>query len=319
MTLSSVVKSVLLQPFRRICQSMHKRGNVDTSGTSGGKSPSVEEGYAWLKDQTGNALTRLQAVKASDTAVIIADDLYFQPIYTTFQQGVVQCLLSALDHLRFLAWSLENREHPYPYAQATVIRTAITGAATALWMADGNTPTERRLRALEFNFKDLKSRLGWLNTLAADPINQPFPPADQATFDALVAEIDKRLNWILQEATTLQSRATPFTQNTYSGQATTDTRMVQLAGGVVPALSSGGFDPACVLSNSWQLLSGYAHARPWASLQSSKHIVKDATPDPQTGVITVAVQGDPERLLDYAFRALRVVEAGISTLEHLSA
>lgn len=298
---------------------MHERGNVGTSGTSGDKSPSVEEGYAWLKDQTGNALTRLQVMKTSDTAVIVADDLYFHPIYTTFQQGIVQCLLSALDHLRFLAWSLENREHPYPYAQATLIRTAITAAATALWMADGNTPTERRLRALEFNFKDLKSHLGWLNTLAADPINQPFPPADQAAFDSQTAEIDRRLNWILQQATALQSRATLFTQNTYSGQAASDTKMVQMAGAVVPALSSGGFDPACVLSNSWQLLSGYAHARPWASLHGSKRTVKDATPHPTTGVITVAVQGDPDRLLDFAFRALRVVEAGIGTLEHLSA
>jgi hypothetical protein len=291
---------------------------VDTSGTPGDKSPSVEEGYAWLKDQTANALTRLQAIKASDTAVVVADDLYFHPIYTTFQQGVVQCLLSALDHLRFLAWSLENREHPYPYAQATLIRTTITAAATALWMADGNTPTERRSRALEFNFKDLKSHLGWLNTLAADPANQPFPPADQATFDAQTAEMDRRINWILQEATTLQSRATPFTQNSYSGQTATDTRMVQLAGAVVPALGSGGFDPACVLSNSWQLLSGYAHARPWASLHGSKTIVKDPTPDPKTGTITVAKQGDPDRLLDFAFRALRVVEAGISALERIS-
>lgn len=290
-----------------------------TSGdTQGDTSPSIEEGYAWLRDQTGNALTRLQEIERSDSAVIIADDLYFHPIYTTFQQGIVQCLLSALDHLRFLAWSLENREHPYPYAQATLIRTAITAASTALWMASGTTATERRSRALEFNFKDLKSHLGWLNTLAADPINQPFPPADQAAFDARTIEIDRRLNWILQEATTLQSRATPFTQNTYSGQATTDTRMVQLAGAVVPALSSGGFDPACVLSNSWQLLSGYAHARPWASLQGSTHIVRDPTPDPLTGVVRVAVQGDPERLLDFAFRALRTVEAGISMLEHLS-
>jgi hypothetical protein len=290
---------------------------VDTGDTQN-KSPGIEEGYAWLKDQTGNALTRLQAIKASDSSAIIADDLYYHPIYTTFQQGVVQCLLSALDHLRFLVWSLENREHPYPYAQATLIRTAITAASTALWMASGSTATERRSRALEFNFNDLKSHLGWLNTLAADPKNQPFPPADQATFDTQVAEIERRLDWIVQEATTLLARATPFTRRTYAGQTTSDTQMVQIAGASVTALGTGGFDPGCVLSNSRQLLSGYAHARPWASLHGGKTIVKDATPDPKTGTITVAKQGDPDRLLDFAFRALRVVEAGISVLEQLS-
>lgn len=113
---------------------------TDSDNANGG--PTIEEGYAWLNDHTGNALTRLLAIKARDTSVIIADDLYFRPIYTTFKQGVVQCLLSAVDHLRFLAWSLENREHPYPYAQATLIRTVITGASTALWMASGGTPTE---------------------------------------------------------------------------------------------------------------------------------------------------------------------------------
>lgn len=288
------------------------------TGTTQNKTPNIEEGYTWLKDRTGNALTRLQAVEASDTSVIIADDLYFHPIYTTFQQGVVQCLLSALDHLRFLAWSLENREHPYPYAQATLIRTAITAASTALWMASGSTAAERRLRALEFNFKDLKSHLGWLNTLAADPKNQPFPPTEQAVFNSQTVELERRLDWIVQEATSLLSRATPFTRNSYSGQTATDTKIVQTAGAAVPALGSGGFNPGCVLSNSWQLLSGYAHARPWAALHGGKTIVKDATPDLKTGRIVVAQQGDPDRLLDFAFRALIVAEAGIREFEKIS-
>jgi hypothetical protein len=288
------------------------------SSESDSGSPTVEDGYGWLKTRASNALARLQAIEVSDTSVIIADDLYFHPIYRTFQQGVVQCLLSALDHLRFLAWSLENRDMPYPYAQATLIRIAITAASTALWMASGSTAAERRLRALEFNYKDLKSNLGWLNTLAADPKNQPFPAAEQAVFDSQRAEIEKRLDWIVQEATTLTARATPFTRNTYAGQAATDTKIVEIAGASATALASGGWDPGCVLSNTWQLLSGYAHARPWASLQGSKHVVKDPTPHPKTGTITVVAQGDPDRLLDFAFRAVIVAEVGVMALEGLS-
>jgi hypothetical protein len=181
--------------------------------------------------------------------------------------------------------------------------------------------TERRLRALEFNFKDLKSNLGWLNTLAADPKNtrnQPFPPAEQAVFDSQCAETDRRLDWIVQEATTLPARATPFTRNSYAGQATSDTNMVQIAGTSATALASGGWDPGLALSNTWQLLSGYAHARPWASLQGSKHIVKDPTPNKTTGTITVTAQSDPDRLLDFAFRAVIVTEVGVMTLEDLS-
>lgn len=288
---------------------------IPTNGTG---SPSVQDGYAQLKSRAAAALTRLQAITVSDTAPIVADDLYFHPIYRTFQQGVVQCLLSALDHLRFLAWSLENRDTPFPYAQATLIRTAITGAATALWMASGSSDAERRLRALEFNFNDLKSNRGWNNTLAADPKNQPFPPAEQAAFDSQAVEIERRLDWIVQEATMLLARPTPFTRTTYTNQLTSDTEMVRLAGAFVSALGTGGFDPGCVLSNTWQLLSGYAHARPWATLQGSKHIVKEATPDPKTGTITVAVEGDPHSLLDFAFRALILTEVAVMTLEQLA-
>ncbi|CCK60115.1 ParA family protein [Mycobacterium canetti] len=57
-----------------------------------------------------------------------------------------------------------------------------------------------------------------------------------------------------------------------------------------------------------------AHAN---SLYGSKNIVKNATPS-KTGAIEISLQGDPDKLLDYAFRALRVVEAGIGGLERIS-
>lgn len=284
----------------------------------GGTSPSVEDGYAQLKERAGKAIERLLAVEVSSNSVMTADDLFFHPIRRLFSQGIVECLFSALDHLRFLAWSLENREKPFPFAQATLIRTTITAASTALWMTSGNTDVERRIRALEFNFNDLRSHLGWMDTLAADPKNQQAPATDQAQFDALHAELEKRLDWVLQEATTLLGRPTPFTKNSYGGQITTETRIVQMAGSVATAIGSGGWDSGLVLSNTWQLLSGYAHARPWASLHGGKTIVEDPNPDPSTGQIRVTKEGDPDRLLDFAFRALIVTEVAVMTYEQLA-
>lgn len=185
-------------------------------------------------------------------------------------------------------------------------------------MASGSTEVERRCRALEFNFNDLKSHIGWMDTLAADPKNQQQPAVEQAQFDTLRAELDRRLDWVLQEATTLLGRPTPFTRNSYGGQTTTETRIVQLAGSMATAIGTGGHDSGLILSGTWQLLSGYAHSRPWASLHGGKTIVEDPTPDPTTGKIKITKEGDPERLLDFAFRALLVTEVAVLTYEQLA-
>jgi hypothetical protein len=62
----------------------------------------------------------------------------------------------------------------------------------------------------------------------------------------------------------------------------------------------------------------YAHARPWAAPLGGQVVVKDPTPNPTTGTVTVSAEGDPDRLLDSAFRAVLVVENGIGPLEALS-
>lgn len=281
--------------------------------------PTHQDGYKLLGDRVGNAIERITSNAPSDTSELVADDLYLKPINRTFRQGIDQCLLSAVDHLRFVAWSLKNRSAPYPYAQATLIRTAITAASTALWMLVGGTPDERRSRALQFNFIDISSHLGWMETVAAEPKNQQRPATELAQFATMRAAQDGRLDVIVQEANKLLSPATPYTRATYRRAITSDTNMVKIAGSNVPALATGGWDSALVLLNTWQVLSGYAHARPWASTLGSTILVTDSTPHPITGTITVTAQGNPEILLDTAFRALVTVETAISLLEQLSA
>jgi hypothetical protein len=227
--------------------------------------------------------------------------------------------LSALDHLRFLVWSLKSRDEPYPYAQATLIRTAITGAATALFVVSGNTPLERRCRAMEVMFKDLKSQLSWMTTAAAEPMNQQRPPTEWAAFETQRTEVQRRQDWIVQQANTLLLPDTPFTRRSYGQKTTSDSDMVRAAGAMTPALGTGGWNSELVLLNSWEVLSGYAHARPWSSPLGSNLVVRDPEPDPTTGAITVSAEGNPDRLLDFAFRAVLVVENGVGWLNAISA
>lgn len=284
----------------------------------GDDSTPVEEGYEWLSDRAAKAINDLTSIDIGPEAAILADDQFFHPIFRTVSQDVAQCLLSALDHLRFLVWSLKTRDKPYPYAQATLIRTAITGAATALWMVSPTEAIERRCRAMEFMFIDLKSQLTWMDTAAEQPMNRYRPAAEWAQFQQMQAEMKRRQEWILQQASTLLSPDTPFTRKTYGRTVTSDSDIVKAAGAITPALGMGGWDPERVLLGSWRVLSGYAHARPWAVALGSTIVVTDPEPHPTTGRITVAAEGNPDRLLDMAFRAMVVVETGVRRLEKLS-
>jgi hypothetical protein len=278
----------------------------------------VEQGYEWLSDRIADAIERLTSVSVADNAVILDDDKFFHPIHRTLSQDVAQCLLSALDHLRALVRGLKDREKPYPYAQATLIRTAITAGATGLWLVSGSTATERRCRAIGFMYHDLKSQLTWMATTATEPMHQKRPAAELTHFDNWRADIERRIAWILQEATTLLNRPTLFSRREFGDQTATDREMVEAAGRYTPALGTGGWDPELVLLNTWQTLSGYAHARPWAVHLGSDVVVRDPTPNPKTGTITVVVEGNPERLLDFGFRAVMVVESGVGWLDQLS-
>jgi len=264
-----------------------------------GNEPTVQHGYEWLKDRIGSALETLLGLEIAATSEIAADDPYLHPIYRTFRQDVVQCLLTALDHLRFLVWSLQNRDEPFPYAQFTPIRTAITAASTALWMLSGNTRDDRRIRALEFSLKDIRSYVS---------------AADQANADAEAFEMNRRQDWIVQQANSLLSPTTPITRRSFA-KRTSDTEMVKIAGSTIPAGAMGGLDPAITLLNTWQSLSGYAHARPWSALPG-----REVTgTDPTTGRLTVTQKGDPNRLLDAAFRGLIATEHAVRCLVGLSA
>jgi hypothetical protein len=200
--------------------------SMTASSDVGGGQPSVKTGYEWLNDRAARAIEKLNAIEIAERAPILADDMFFHPIYRTLSQDVVQCLLSALDHLRFLVWSLRSRDKPFPYSQATLIRTAITGGSTALWMVSGTSPVQRRCRAMEFMFNDLKSRLSWMHTTAAEPINQQRPSDELADFERLRVELRRRQDWIVQQANTILSPGRPFTRKSYDQRTTSDTDVV---------------------------------------------------------------------------------------------
>lgn len=70
--------------------------------------------------------------------------------------------------------------------------------------------------------------------------------------------------------------------------------MVRATGAITPALGTEGWNPELVLLNTWQLLSGYAHARPWAYSLGTRMVVNDPEPDPVTGTIRMTANTHQE-------------------------
>lgn len=204
---------------------------------------------------------------------------------------------------------------PFPYAQFTVVRTAITAAATASWMVHGSDAEERRARALEFYFNDFKSNALWMDTVNNQPMLQNASAAVLGKIASERAMLDTRRDLIVQMANALHDRQIPFTRRTFGQNTTSDTEMVRIAGAATPGLGRNGFDAAITLLNTWQAMSCYAHARTWATLPG-KHASGET--DPVTGMQKVTQKGDPHALLDAAFRPVLVVEQAVGQLVALS-
>jgi fructose-specific component phosphotransferase system IIB-like protein len=133
-----------------------------------------------------------------------------------------------------------------------------------LWLLSCNTRDERQIRALEFSLEDIRSYVAWVGTVRAFPQNQNLSAVAQAQANAEAVEMDRRQDWIVQQANPLLNPTKPFTQGSFA-QRTSDAEMVKVAGNAIPAGTTGGYDPAITLLNTWQTMSGFAHARPWAT------------------------------------------------------
>lgn len=278
---------------------------------SGNSEVTVQGGYRLIGERVRGSLVQLASISVSEDSAVAKDDEFLRPICHTYQEGSVQAIHSALDHLILLADSLNSRPEPHPFAQSTLIRTAITAASIAVWLSSDDQ-TERRCRTLEFFFRDNRFHLGYLKTVLRQP---QVPEHDRAVLEALIAALRSRQHWIIAQAKQVCSADPPVRAKDFH-KRTSDTCIVELAGGALgPEVLGDGWDPAVSLLATWQNLSGYAHASPWSSMLNRRVL---SEPDRATGQVTVSPTGNAETLLDAAFRAVIVAEKAISQYETLS-
>ncbi|GJO37396.1 hypothetical protein NJB1604_02100 [Mycobacterium marinum] len=269
----------------------------------------VEVGYGWLRERVAKGMKDLQPIKPAPGSVAETEDAYLKPICRRFEDCIKPTLHSALDHLELVQETLHNRPTPHPYAESTLIRTAITAASTALWILATDDTNERRRRALEFTFRDYDGYLSYVKRVKEDGL------ADQdgrqaAKVDWIIAGLpDDRLKWIVQRASELSPQSGPITVEDFRRhpRKTSDTQIVIAAARALDPRAPGRFDVTAHLVSTWKYLSGFAHGMPWSAVGSWKVLSQDD----ETGTLTVSVEANPDRLLDSAFMALIVAEKAI--------
>ncbi|GBG39668.1 hypothetical protein NJB14197_39140 [Mycobacterium montefiorense] len=249
----------------------------------------VEQGFENLATRIANDSRDLEAIRVQPDSPVWDEDAFLAPVYRPFSLCTKQPLGSALDHLEVVAETFHALGQPHSFAESTLIRTAITASSYALWLLSLE-PTQRRLRVLQFSFKDYDMWAGFVRTESRNP----EAPEDLVnTAPAVLDELNERRTWIVKQANDILIGDEPRTVREYRKDLPTDTAVVKEAGTRV--------------LGAWRFLSGYAHGLPWATLANQVQ-VPGTEPHPETGAITVHQHGNPEQLLDAAFYTIEVIE-----------
>ncbi|SEM09865.1 hypothetical protein [Rhodococcus maanshanensis] len=186
-------------------------------------------------------LCRIETAPGSDAEVA---DRMLRPSGLSLHSTVVQLICSALDHLDLAGRGTD----PHEFAHPTLIRSAVTTAATALWLMAGPID-EQCYRTLQFGYRDQVYRRQYLVTSRAGL-------RECAAADARGAEL-------LAAARTVRPGLSERSFRTIDS----DSFIVAQAGLLMRPDALGGPDPATEVPTQWNLLSAYAHGRNWSTVE----------------------------------------------------
>lgn len=191
------------------------------------------------------------------------------------------CLEIGLDHLRAVVALTEARSY-HPAATFSLTRSALVSAAHAVYLTSPPSSRDRQARSLAYGREMLNQRKQYNDEMAGTP------GVERALLIVSIRHVLMRLAGIEASRSRygLSKRATTLPSTT---------KVVKHAAGVVFA---SGPEAAAHMTSHWMVTSSDAHALPWGMLLRG-HETAGLQPPPQSGVIPVQVQGDPETTVRY--------------------
>lgn len=262
--------------------------------------------FGCLRGRVLEELAGSQRIWPADGSALQGDDSYLSPFGTSLLAMIVNRLCSSLDQLQLITWSVEKTGTAMIFAHFTLLRSALTGAATAHWLVSGSE-VERRLRALRLVFYDLKQELafgrGYVDTPA---LGQPEAAAALRQANELVASAPKRLRAIHTEYCQLMldddATCTPPTFKEFDRMAFRETEIVTAASEKMH--QEGVHSHAFEVLHQYRLTSGFVHNLDWATRTGSR--VKTT---PGEDRARREVRGSADNIYNGAMSALLIVRS----------
>lgn len=204
----------------------------------------IASGWRDLHDRVNGWMSQAQAGplwSAEPGSELAGDDSLAHPWRISAAVGAT--LLSALDHLHMLTAAVTSPSYALnTRAPFSLVRGAIENSAAAFWLIHDDSQDERIVRTVRWYHQDATDALRALNGVHV----------------TVPKEVSDRPSQLLEVAK----------EHGFDGKRTqiSWSCVVKYADEHVPALSP--HTPPVPLLFTWQLCSGFLHARPWAALST---------------------------------------------------
>jgi hypothetical protein len=241
--------------------------------------PVVNEEQAWAKwQEVGNLIDvlarradSLDGWKHAAGSSLAGDDRASQPYQVS--HAVVQCLTAGVDHAQAVKSLVVDHGELHTAAPGSLSRGFIENIATAYWILHPSSRQERVARSMKWHVKNATDRRDAVRGLQAN--------ADTESERERVATRDQ-VRRMVSIARDIGVADLDYVRRGYRSS-----EAVEYAD-VAPGLRGLG------VMFAWQMCSGFAHGRPWASLAMLDQEVQDTT-DP--GVVFIRLTNDLSRAL----------------------
>lgn len=241
------------------------------------------------------------------------DDRYLAEHGSSMQALAIHRLLSVMDHLQLASFTLAKFPAPLIFSQFTLIRSALSGAATSLWIIDPLQAEKRRIRAMKLACYDLDQ----YKTFATAALNDSVGMVSRGNLEGNVEKLAANRR-MLYESICDNERALGKTKMPeFDGIGKiNEVAIVQAAGRKLESL--GRLPSGVQVELQYRVLSGIAHNCLWASMTGATAASRETARDGLYVTTTESIQGNFDNVYNGAITALEITKLAASRFRDLA-
>lgn len=242
------------------------------------------------------------------------DDRYMAQRGSSMQALVIHRLLSVMDHLQLASFTLAKLPEPLVFSQFTLIRSALAGAATSLWVISPAEQEKRRIRAMKLACYDLEHYKTYAAVALGESVEMVPRGNLQGNLEKLAANRQMLFESICDNERALGKTKMP----SIDGIGTiNEIGIVQAAGRHLASL--GRMSSGAHVELQYRVLSGVAHNCLWASLTAARADSREIARDGMYVTTTESIQGNFSNVYNGAITAFEIAKLAVSRFRDLAA